>query len=251
MLKTVNAAHSYQPACLMGRGIALLGFLLICLYQPVAGQYYTGYDEWEYQLSLYTWATEQEGSITVAGEEIPIDATFGDFLEVFSRALNLRLMAKKGNFSFLFEGRFVDLRDRDLSVDIILLELSGGYRVIGEWLEVIGGGRYFKISAEGKTAEGEEANGDLDWFDPFVGTRVTVPLTRSLRLIASGDIGGFGVGSEFAWNVAGVIDWRLSNFSVAAGYRIWDVRYETGSGADFYKYDVQTRGPGIGITFYF
>ena len=47
------------------------------------------------------------------------------------------------------------------------------------------------------------------------------------------------------------MSYRIYDFSVVFGFRAWSVDYETGSGADLFKYDVVTYGPGIGFTFHF
>jgi hypothetical protein len=52
--------------------------------------------------------------------------------------------------------------------------------------------------------------------------------------------------SAACWSV-GVRD----DLEVVAGYRYLDADYEDGSGADVFKYDMVTAGPGIGVSFKF
>jgi len=61
---------------------------------------------------------------------------------------------------------------------------------------------------------------------------------------------GFGVGSDFAWQALGVVEWQPFQYaSFLAGYRILDMDYEEGSGADYFRYDVSTAGPMLGLNF--
>ena len=45
---------------------------------------------------------------------------------------------------------------------------------------------------------------------------------------------------------------RLSErTSLIAGYRLLDIDYDDGTGADRFLYDVQTSGPNAGLVFHF
>jgi hypothetical protein len=68
----------------------------------------------------------------------------------------------------------------------------------------------------------------------------------------TGDIGGFGVGSDFAWDAFGVIGYRFSlfgqeNSGVIAGYRALSQDYTDGSGRDKFQWDVTLHGPILGL----
>ena len=68
-----------------------------------------------------------------------------------------------------------------------------------------------------------------------------------------GDVGGFDVGSQFAWNVIGAFSFDLAMrdgilWSGVLGYRALSVDYEKGSGSNKYEYDVLQHGPILGVT---
>ncbi|MGE5199309.1 MAG: hypothetical protein ACM3H9_06690, partial [Rhodospirillaceae bacterium] len=66
------------------------------------------------------------------------------------------------------------------------------------------------------------------------------------------EIGGFGVGSDFAWQVFPTIGVNLSkNASLELGYRWLDLDYSTGQDLTLFKYDVLTQGPVVGFVFRF
>ncbi len=73
------------------------------------------------------------------------------------------------------------------------------------------------------------ASGDRWWVDPFVGIRAQVNLTRWLFLATQCDVGGFGAGSQIAWNLNGSlgINWTRNIFT-ETGWRYYYVDYENG-----------------------
>jgi len=63
----------------------------------------------------------------------------------------------------------------------------------------------------------------------------------------SGDIGGFGVGSDFAWQGLVTFRWQLTERTGAlAAYRYMDVDYESGNGSNRFEYDMAFSGPALG-----
>jgi hypothetical protein len=72
-----------------------------------------------------------------------------------------------------------------------------------------------------------------------------------LRL--SGDIGGFGVGSQLTWQGFAGYSYEFSSgptsWSAVAGYKALGVNYSAGWGADSRSLDVVMHGPVIGLTF--
>ena len=64
-------------------------------------------------------------------------------------------------------------------------------------------------------------SGTLEWVDPFVGLRVRHQLSPGSELQFLGDVGGFGVGSDFTWQLFG---------GYSFDFAIWQTR-STGSWA--------------------
>lgn len=89
-----------------------------------------------------------------------------------------------------------------------------------------------------------ELHASKAWVDPFVGLRGRLDLNDQLYLTGRGDIGGFGVSSDTAWNVYGALGIDLTERTcVELGYRYYLVDYERGA----LNYDVATKGPFIGV----
>ncbi|MCP5532834.1 MAG: hypothetical protein H7A48_06655 [Akkermansiaceae bacterium] len=90
--------------------------------------------------------------------------------------------------------------------------------------------------------------GDEQWFDPILGMRARWDLTDKWFLSGKTDIGGFGVGSDFAWSLQGTVGHRFTDrVSAEFGYRYLDTDYQNGS----FVYDVAEMGfyTGLNIEF--
>lgn len=70
-------------------------------------------------------------------------------------------------------------------------------------------------------------NGDAWWVDPIVGFRGQINFTRWLYLTSQADVGGFGAGSQIAWNVIGALGVNFTrNLFAELGYRYMYVDYQ-------------------------
>jgi len=86
------------------------------------------------------------------------------------------------------------------------------------------------------------------WVDPIVGLRGQINFTRWLFVAAQGDVGGFGAGSQIAWNVQATIGVNFTrNIFGELGYRYFYMDYQNNGAV----YDAQESGlfSGIGIKF--
>ena len=89
------------------------------------------------------------------------------------------------------------------------------------------------------------------WVDPVIIGRVKFPAKKWLFQLR-GDVGGFGIGSDFTWQVHPDISYRFSKlFAMSIAYRVIGIDYENGSGSDRFKYDVDTYGPEVKFGFHF
>jgi hypothetical protein len=138
-----------------------------------------------------------------------------------------------------------------------IMELDGSYAVT-EQLDAYAGLRYWDVDSTvtvvgggllGTTISGKASE---DWIDPLVGVRYSWPLGDKWTLVWRGDIGGFGVGSDFSWHTTAYASWQVAEQgNVLIGYRHMDVDYEDGSGASRFKMDVSEGGPTVGFAWSF
>lgn len=87
-----------------------------------------------------------------------------------------------------------------------------------------------------------------DWWDPYIGLRGRYNLTSAFYLVAKGDIGGFGVGSDLTWTAEAAVGCQVArNFHVDLGYRALAVDYNK----DGLVLDYVAHGPQVTLGFNF
>ena len=104
------------------------------------------------------------------------------------------------------------------------------------------------IAQEIEHALPTSGSGNVWWFDPIIGFRGQINFTRWLFLAAQGDVGGFGAGSQIAWNVQATLGVNFTrNIFAELGYRYMYVDYDKNS----FLYQMNSFGlfSGIGVKF--
>ena len=72
---------------------------------------------------------------------------------------------------------------------------------------------------------------DQTWVDPLVGLILRTPGQHRLHARVYTEIGGFGAGSDFTWQVFPTVGFRFTDrVSLEVGYRWLDLDYATGDG---------------------
>jgi len=109
-----------------------------------------------------------------------------------------------------------------------------------------------KGSLKGSGPLGVNLSDTQSWVDPYLGVRLTLPREDKWRFGFNGFIGGFGVGSDFAWQVFPNLGYRFNNlFELSGGYRAIYMDYKNGSGNEEFTYKLTTYGPQLGGMFHF
>jgi hypothetical protein len=217
---------------------------------------------WNFKLSPYIWATSLKGTASIGPVSGDIDLDFGDILSNLEMALMLNFRAEKDLWAIQADGVWADL-ESDITSGAVrttvgstmwIGSLNGRYRFADDW-EALAGVRYFRQDVDiNVTAGGPgvSASAKADWIDPVVGVAFNKSLSDKWSVQVQGDIGGFGVGSDFAWQAWLNFDWRFSRVgSLALGWRHLDWDYEEGSGLTKFTYDAYLSGPVVGVTFRF
>ncbi|MDB6133692.1 MAG: hypothetical protein JWM59_1935 [Verrucomicrobiales bacterium] len=94
----------------------------------------------------------------------------------------------------------------------------------------------------------DRVSGSEDWIDPIIGVRARYNFTSRFYAAARADIGGFGVGSDLAWQAYAGLGWQCGRkVTFELGYRCLEMDYTSGG----FTYDTMTSGvfTGVGITF--
>jgi len=236
---------------------------------------------WRVNFNTWIWLAGIDGDVGARGLTVDVSASFGDILDASDSILAFsgRLEVAKGRWGGFIDGMYMNLgvddvtgplgfADIDVTFEMILIDFGATYR-IGEWtpngeaarnsrditLDLYAGGRYTSLEIELDPAHLAARSRDLDWLDPIVGGKLVLPINEKWHLATNGDIGGFGVESDFTWSVTGVIgyDFRLFDHPAAVylGYRAigWD--FTEGSGSERFTWDLVQHGPILGFSLKF
>lgn len=100
------------------------------------------------------------------------------------------------------------------------------------------------------------ASQSKQWIDPIVGARTTWTLGNRVAATIAGDVGGFGVGSDFTWQALGVVGYRFGllaedNAVLFVGYKALYQDYREGSGRNEFEWNVTMHGPMTGLAIRF
>ena len=95
-------------------------------------------------------------------------------------------------------------------------------------------------------------SGDLEWVDPVVGARLRHQMAPGKELRLEGDVGGFGAGSEFSWQVVGTYGFDAkflgTPMHTVIGYRALAVDYSENGRYGKNGLDIVQHGPVMGVT---
>lgn len=221
-------------------------------------------DKWRFTLSpLFLWGMNIDGTSTIGPVSAPLDLNFtDDILENLAAVFTFHFEAQKRNWTFFAEYQYVDLDpsaetsfgiDANIDFKDQLGELGVAYKVASfgiNDLQVLGGARYTRQDLDVKLGPGVQL---LDvgesWWDGFAGLRIFTHISENWTFIGRGDIGTGG--SDFIWNIVGMIDYQFKDWgSVFFGYKWLDYDYDNGSGLDRYAYDALQQGPLAGLSFH-
>ncbi len=230
-------------------------------------------DRWVLSATAYFWASELDGNGALRGRDFDVDVPFSDIWDSLSVGFMGTAAARKGDWGFYVSPFFVRIGD-DAEVgnakfryrnDTTFLGFGGTYRLAdwqspdtsyggpkGAQLEALAGGRVVDLRLELNGRHGLPKTDESEtWVDPLVGLQGRVELTDRWELLAEGDVGGFGVGSDLAWSWLAAVGYRFEPLGhdtfLRAGYRMLHLDYESGG----FKWDVTYKGPLVGLTMKF
>lgn len=210
---------------------------------------------WTFDLTLYGLAAGMSGDVAVKGVPADVDVGFDKIWDNLEMGAMGSLRVGRGrwalNTDVIYMGLGGSKNGINADLDQWVAEPTLGYQVT-ENLEVLAGVRYNYLRIEIDGPLGLNPSGSEDWWDPIVGANLALPFAEKFSFNVRGDVGGFGIGSDLTWQAFPFVGWQISDScSLQAGYRLVYTDYDTGSGANRFKYDMLTHGPQIGLTFRF
>lgn len=237
---------------------AVLAFIVILTASTTSGQEESS---WEFNLApFYLWAVNLEGDVTTRGMTNPVDLPFDTIFDNLEGAFIIHFEALHNNtWGVIADFNYLDISqnaqvavfDIDVSVKETVAEVDGFYRIVRgvHQFDMVAGVRYNEVKLEYDIRNLSFDNSRTEnWWDPVVGVRYRYPIADRWTLQLRGDIGGFGIGSDFTWQTIGLIDYQPWKYvSLVGGYRALSLDYETGGGNYVFKYDVLLHGPVLGL----
>ena len=224
-------------------------------------------DDWTFTLSPYVWFSGLGGEVTLPRGAESFNADFGDIFESLKFSFMGIFEARRNNFSLLLdlmylniqqgvpvpgEGAFSGGSSRVKTTEASAIGLFTLAEQPGGRFELGGGLRAWWLNTEIRLdpglLPGKTVDQTTNWVDPVIAARASLRLNDRLSLTGYGDIGGFGVGSEFTWQAIATLDWRVSDWiSASVGYRWIQIDYESSRAT----IDLDMSGPIIGASFRF
>ncbi len=232
-------------------------------------------DAWQFQLTPYFWALAMDGNVKVKGIKGEPDVSFSDIWDNLDYAMMLEGEARKGRFGIYANAIYADLSDTqgaagfDVKAEATAVWAGlGGFYRLGPWTllpdagplapEVVvdpyAGIRYTYLDTKLRVRNGgPQTSQDQDWVDPVVGLRTIWRIGPKWSVTALGDIGGFGAGSDFTWQAAGMVGYSFGllgddNARFLAGYRALYQDYSSGNGDNEFKWDMTLHGPMLALS---
>lgn len=241
-------------------------------------------EPWEFSVAPYLWLSTVQGATSIGDLSSFVDVDYGDLFSLLGKGDLFAAMgyfaAQKGPIGAFvdFSGSMVktrtEFRDRapvkiwndslflEFALYLQLLDigppsgpghvtasLQGGFR----WNHV-----WSKLSTYRERPDSVLArSATQNWVDPVVGGGFTLDVTEDTSLFFRGDIGGFGAGSQLAWELVGVFDIYLGMMGSARtdlliGYKVYDFDYETDTRRDRkIRLQETLAGPLLGIAWKF
>ena len=228
--------------------------------------------EWTFSIEPYLLAASIEGDACI-GRVVgaPVDVDFSRILETLDMAFMIHFEAHSANgWGIILDYGFMDLSDdifgqRGGVVDARVRQgifeglLVKQSRNPSSGLEYFAGIRWWDnkmdVTIDPAILPGDITRKiDASWVDLLIGARWTRPINDRWKFLIKGDVGGFGVESDFTSSLAAGAVYSFSDrFALDLQYKALWVDYEDGNAGQrgYFAYDTVTHGPIVGFQFNF
>lgn len=212
------------------------------------------------QITVYGWMAGASGEFTpfAGAPTIAFDNAFGEVLEDLDAAFFASAQFRRDRFVVVADVSYASLsrggvvppgipasaRVRQLAITAL-----AGARVAETdalTVDLLAGARLWNLA--GRVAVplvGVSIAPDKTFADPIIAARLNARLAPRLSTTVQADIGGFGVASDFTYQLVGTLNYRIGRASyVSAGWRHLSLDYDDAGTA----FNGRQTGPLIGVT---
>lgn len=203
-------------------------------------------DGWKVTLEPYVWIPALEGDGSAEGSP---DVDFEiDYPGELSAAVPLALWVEgPGGGAWKLDLLYARWRDDDgattSETSVSLLEAGYAWPA-GEGWALTAGLRGIELELDVEVV-GVESDAREAWVDPWVGASGEMALGAGWGFRAAGDVGGFGVGSDFTWQAAALLGWSSTRWRIEYGYRALAVEFDD----EELETNLVAHGPFLGVAF--
>ena len=192
---------------------------------------------WRSSIRPYFFLSGISGSVTAEPITIPINNSFGDLLDNVRIGGFIAFTVEKGQWGLYADFQYINLvgqgessLDAELELDNLIGEVDVTCRPGGApTLAFLTGLRVYSIDQTLTIGSLSPAKANTTVFDPIVGAQGHWELSDRWDFEIRGDIGGFGVGSEFTYQLLALFSWDISRtFSLPFGYRVLGYQIKDG-----------------------
>lgn len=246
-------------------------FLLMLVSIPISYATNLTDDKWTFEIAPYLWALNMDGRVQVASQAAHVSENFSDIMKQFDGGGMLWLSAHKNKLGFFANGMYASL-SKSSHIGPISMNQSEKFGIFGAGIsyelykqrfasqnvsipheltvEPYLGFRYTLNNATVKIGR-LSASSDHHWTDPIVGARVKYTLTKAWLVLFAGDVGGTNFNNHNSYDLNGLVGYKPQTFwtntTVYAGYRFLHQNYVTGSGRNYFAWNMKLFGPVVGL----
>jgi hypothetical protein len=225
---------------------AAAGSAIASAQTPIVPPGAMGGDGWTFHVEPFLWIPSLDGSGS-ADSSPTTSLTNPEFDAGFLLAFEAQ--PHGGGVGFLADGLYVRLADDEGTLrtrtEVEMFEAGIAWPLTEQrtW-ELLAGARWVDLDYE--VAVGGALSGDASatWVDPWFGGRGRFPLGERWIAGVRGDIGGFGVGTQFTWQALATVGWQCTeHLRVDLGYRALSLDFDD----DDLDYNAIVYGPLVGL----
>jgi len=234
--------------------LTLFALLATGACMPAAAQ--TPDDQWHVVVVPYLMGAAITGTATVLNRDVDVDVSASDIFSNLQFGAMGMVTARKGNWGVGGDAIWMAL---GMTVGNVNVDFNqGAFAFYG--LRALGPSADLAFGLRVNTLQGKldfkgvevERSQDKTWVDPIVGLTLRSPSGHRVVARVFSEIGGFGAGSDFTWQIFPTVGIMLGKgASLEGGYRWLDIDYSSGEDANRFAWDMLTQGPVVGVGFRF
>lgn len=227
---------------------------------------------WDFNLAPYVWLMNMNGDTGVANARVHVDENFSDLVKELQGGAMLWFEANNDRVGLFANALYAVLdANTDVAGFTIHSKEKFGLYTLGasyvayraqykdcskfEFTPYVGA----RITTNDVSIDVRNTNLSVSnnhtWTDPIIGMRLDYAFNKYWQIIGAADIGGTNFNTHKSYNLNAFIGYTpyksMPYFTFYLGYRWLNQHYETGSGINYFLWNMKLFGPILGFNFAF